>query len=196
MMPPPAINLASKPFRRERARNAALAVSCAALLCSLLVLCVLVLHARAEAADLRHLMERDRAQLSALQAQQTGFSNVLRKPGNADVFSRNVFLNELIARRAISWTLVFSDLEKTLPSNMRLIAIRSPQVAAENINGTNRVQLDMVLGTERPDAVIELLRRLQNSDLFGDAQVINQQPPTQNEAFFKYRVTVAYAQKL
>ncbi len=79
---------------------------------------------------------------------------------------------------------------------MRLIGIRLPQVPAENVNGTNRVQLDMILGTDRPDAVIELLRRFQRSDLFGDAQVMNQQPPTQNEPLYKYRVTVAYAQKL
>ncbi len=190
------INLASQPFRRERARNAALAIGCVAMVCSLLVLLVLILHARAEAAGLRHLMQQDRAQLASLQRQEAGFSNVLSKPGNADVFSRNVFLNELIARRAVSWTLVFRDLERTLPANMRLIGIRLPQVAAENVNGTNRVQLDMVLGTDHPESFIDLLKRLQGSDLFGDAQVITQQPPTQNEPFFKYRVTVAYAQKL
>lgn len=190
------INLASHPFRRERARNAALVFGCAGMLCSLLLLVVLILHSRAQAADLRHHMERDRALLGALQQRQAAFSTVLTKPGNADVFSRNVFLNELIARRAVSWTLVFRDLERTLPANMRLIGIRLPQVGAENVNGTNRVQLDMILGTDRPDAVIELLRRLQRSDLFGDAQVMNQQPPTQNEPLYKYRVTVAYAQKL
>ena len=191
-----AINLASQPFRRERARNAAMAIGCAAMLLSLLALVVLILHSRVEAAGLRHTMARDRAFLAALQQQEAGFSRVLSIPGNADVFSRNVFLNELIARRAVSWTFVFRDLERTLPANMRLIGIRLPQVAAENINGTNHVQLDMILGTDHPETFIELLQRLERSDLFGDAQVITQQPPTKDEPFFKYRVTVAYAQKL
>lgn len=196
MPPTPFINLASQPFRRERATNAALAATCATLICTLLIFTGMIIHSRAQAADLRSLMDRDRKQLAALQSQQASFSSVLSKPGNVDVFSRNVFLNQLIARRAVSWTVVFRDLEKTLPANMRLIGIRLPQVAAETANGTNRVQLDMILGTDRPETLIELLRRLQSSDLFGDAQVINQQPPTQNEPIFKYRVTVPYAQKL
>ena len=176
---PTSINLASDPFRRERARNAVLAATAAALLCTLLILTVLILHSRAKAADLRRQIAAERAQLQSLQARQSGYSAVLAKPGNADVFARNVFLNELIARRAVSWTLVFRDLEKTLPANMRLIGIRLPQVAGEDVNGTNRVQLDMIVGTDRPDSVIDLLKRLESSDLFGAAQVINQQPPTQ-----------------
>ena len=193
---PTSINLASQPFRRERARNALLAASAAALLCSLLVLVILILHSRAKAADLRRQISAERAQLQTLQARQSGYSAVLAKPGNADVFARNVFLNELIARRAVSWTLVFRDLEKILPANMRLIGIRLPQVAGEDVNGTNRVQLDMIVGTDKPDSVIDLLKRLESSDLFGAAQVINQQPPTQNEPQYRYRITVAYAQKL
>ncbi len=193
---PTFINLASQPFRRERARNAVLAAAAAALLCSLLVLTILVLHSRAKAADLRRQISAERAQLQTLQARQSGYSAVLAKPGNADVFARNVFLNELIARRAVSWTLVFRDLEKILPANMRLIGIRLPQVAGEDVNGTNRVQLDMIVGTDKPDSVITLLKRLESSELFGAAQVINQQPPTQNEPQYRYRVTVAYAQKL
>ena len=193
---PASINLASDPFRRERARNAILAAIAAGLLCTLVILTVFILHSRAQAADLRRQIAAERAQLQSLQARQSGYSAVLAKPGNADVFARNVFLNELIARRAVSWTLVFRDLERTLPANMRLVGIRLPQVAGEDVNGTNRVQLDMIVATDRPDSVIDLLKRLERSDLFGAAQVINQQPPTQNEPQYRYRVTVAYAQKL
>jgi len=121
---------------------------------------------------------------------------VLGRPENADVFARSVFLNELIARRAVSWTVVFRDLENTLPPNMRLIGVRLPQVAGGDADGTDRVQLDMVLGTDRPEALIELLKKLAGSNLFGSAQVLGQQPPTQNDPLYKYRVTVTYAQKL
>ncbi len=193
---PTAINLASQPFRRERAQNALLTVIGAALLCSFLVLGSLFLHERAQAADLRRVIDAERTQLQQLQRQQAQFSTVLARPENADVFSRNVFLNELIARRAVSWTVVFRDLEKTLPPNMRLIGVRLPQVAGGDAEGTDRVQLDMVLGTDRPEVLIELLKRLERSQLFGSAQVLGQQPPTQNDPLYKYRVTVTYAQKL
>ncbi|MBV8808074.1 MAG: hypothetical protein JO033_05320, partial [Acidobacteriaceae bacterium] len=160
------INLASQPFRRERATNAALAAISAGLLCSLLILTGLILHERSRAADLRRVMNSEAAQLRLLQNRQNHFSAILAKPANADVFATNVFLNELIAKRSVSWTRVFSDLQTVMPSAMQLLAIRLPQVATEDASGTNRVQLDMVLGSERPDAVIELLKRLQESTLF------------------------------
>jgi len=154
------------------------------------------LHARARAATLRGQIETESQTLRRLQHEQLQFSSILRRPENADVFSTNVFLNELIARRGVSWTMVFKDLGTVLPANMKLLAIRLPQVPQEDASGTNRVQLDMVVGTEKPETVIALLKSLQESTLFGAASVITQTPPTQNDPLFKYRVRVPYAQKL
>ncbi len=190
------INLASKPFGSERAQNALLAVICAVLACSFIVFTSLFLHTRSKAADLRRQIEAENRELRQIQREQTQFSSILRKPANADVFSTSVFLNELIARRGVSWTMVYKDLGSVLPPNMKLLAIRLPQVAQEDASGTNRVELDMVVGTEKPEAVIDLLKKLQESTLFGAATVITQTPPTQNDPLYKYRVTVAYAQKL
>ncbi len=193
---PMEINLASQPFRRERAYNAIIAAVCVVLTCSLLVLISLFLRERAQAADLRSVIRAQNTRLQALERQQTQFSGVLARPENADVFSTNVFLNELIARRGVSWTRVFSDLGTVLPQNVRLLAIRLPQVGVEDATGTNRIQLDMIVASERSEAVIGLLKNLEGSRLFGSASVVTQTPPSQNDPFYKYRVTVAYAQKL
>jgi type IV pilus assembly protein PilN len=190
------INLASHPFRRERAQNAMLGLVCLLLVCSFLAGLSLIFSARRGAESIRREINREQAELRKLRQDEGGFSSFLAKPDNADVFSRNVFLNELIARRAVSWTVVFRDLEKTLPANMRLEGLRLPQVSGQDATGTNRVLLDMVVGTAQPETFIELLKRLQQSPLFGAAQVLGQQPPTQNDPLFKFRVTVAYAQKL
>ena len=193
---PTTINLASQPFRRERAQNAAYALIAAVLTITLAVLVILILHERARAADLRGVIEAETRGLQRYQREQAQFSTVLARRENADVFSTSVFLNQLIARRAVSWTRVFKDLGTVMPANMRLMGIRLPQVPTEDANGTSHVQLDMVVGTDRPDVVIDLLKRLQESGLFGAASVVTQQPPTQNDPLYKYRVTVGYAQKL
>jgi type IV pilus assembly protein PilN len=193
---PLAINLASQPFRRERAQNAGFAVACAVLICTLLVLVGLVVHARAQARQIRTDIDAERAQLQLIQAQQAQFSSVLSRPRNADIFAHSVFLNDLIARRAVSWTKVFADLQTVMPANMRLQTIRLPQVPAMDAGGVNRVQLDMTLGADKPETLIELLKKLEGSPLFGSATVVSQSPPTQNDNFYRYRVTVAYAQKL
>ncbi|MBV9266351.1 MAG: hypothetical protein JO061_09310 [Acidobacteriaceae bacterium] len=193
---PTAINIASQPFRRERAQNAIYVGVCAALVCSFFVLTGLMLQARASAARIRETIAVQRAQLQRVQQRQSQFSRILSRPENADVFAMSVFLNELIARRSVSWTRVFEDLQTVLPSNVRLEAVRLPQVPAQEAGGTNHVELDMVVGAERPDAVIELLKRLEKSPLFGSVAVVNQTPPTQNDPLYKYRVTVSYGQKL
>jgi hypothetical protein len=196
LIAPASLNLASRPFRRERAQNAAYALIAGLLTCTLAVLVVLILHARAGAADLRRVIDAENRELYRHQREEAQFSGVLGRPENADVFSTSVFLNELIARRAVSWTRVFRDLETVMPSNMRLLAIRLPQIPTEDASGTNHLQLDMSVGTDRPEAVVDLLKQLQKSNLFGAAAVVTQQPPTQNDPLYKYRVSVSYAQKL
>lgn len=193
---PNSINLASQPFRQERAKNAALAIACGVLTCSLLILIALIFHARSQAADLHRTIEAENVELRRVQAQEAQFSGFLGKSENADVFARSVFLNQLIARRAVSWTKVFKDLQTVMPINVQLIGIRLPQVGESQGTGVNRVQLDMSVGTDRPDAVIDFLKHLEESKLFGAAQVMNQTPPTQNDPLYKYRITVAYAQQL
>jgi len=196
VFPATQINIASQPFRRERAQNAMLAAICAALVCSLLVLVVLILHSRAQAADIRAVINSESATVKRLQAAQVRYSSILAQPQNADVFAWSVFLNELIARRGVSWTRVFEDLGTVLPTNMRLVGIRLPQVAAENETGVNRVELDMVVATDQASTITELLKKLAQSSLFGPARVMTETPPTQNDPMYKFRVLVAYAQKL
>ena len=193
---PSDINIASQPFKRERAQNAMLAGGALALIVSLLVLVTLILHARVEATDLRTRINAQKVELARLQQAQSAYSMVLSKPRNADVFAQSVLLNELIAKRAVSWTRVFQDLGTVLPGDMRLLSIRLPQVAAENGTGRNRVQLDMWVGAEKPASVVAFLKKLESSKLFGDASVMTEAPPTQNDSLHKYRLTVAYAQQL
>lgn len=190
------INLASQPFRRERAQNAIWVLVCVGFLCTLLLMVAFILRQRVLSADLHRQIEQEEVQLQKAKQEQVHFSNVLAKPENQDVFSTNVFLNDLIARRAISWTHVFKDLEATMPPRMRLMVVRLPQLPAEDKSGKDTVQLDMVVGTSSPEVVIDLLKRLQASNLFGAPSVVSQQPPTQNDPLYKYRVTVNYAQQL
>lgn len=169
---------------------------CGLLIVTLLVLGGLIIHSRASAVDLRQRIAADSDKLRRLQAQQGRFSSVLSKPNNAEVFSNSVFLNQLIARRGLSWSRIFQDLEQVLPTTMRLLAIRLPQVAEEDANGVNRVQLDMVVGTTQPEQFLILLKRLEGASNFGATAVVSQAPPGQNDPFYKFRLTVAYAQKL
>ena len=190
------INLASNPFRRERAENAAFAVTCALLICSLGVLLGLILHARSEASDLRRRIAAQEIRLADLHREQSQYSCVLTKPENAGTVAYSVFMNQIIGSRAVSWTRVNQDLGTVMPTDVRLLSIRLPQVDPEGPDTTNRVELDMIVGTTRPEAVIGLFKNLQKSALFGAASWVTQNAPSQNDPLYKYRVTVPYDQKL
>jgi type IV pilus assembly protein PilN len=190
------LNLASQPFRKERAQLTGFVILCVLLTCTLLMLCGLIMKSRTQAADLRRRIDADSAKLRTLRLEQSKFSSVLAKPQNADVFSDSVFLNQLIARRGLSWSRAFRDLEEVLPPDIKLLAIRLPQVGEEDSDGVNRVQLDMVVGAIKPQSFMVLVKRLQDSKEFGSMSMTSQTPPAQNDPYYKYRLTVAYAQKL
>jgi Tfp pilus assembly protein PilN len=114
----------------------------------------------------------------------------VQRPENSELLERSVFINALIYRKGVSWTRIFSDLEKTLPYNVKVAQIRP------TLNAGNRVALDMSLASDNSDAMVKALTALESSDLFGEVFTHAMQPPTQSEPLFRYRITVNYAQKL
>ena len=185
------INLAAEPFRRDRpllVGSAALAVVLSLLL---IFQVVTIISERRQAADIRVAIDRQNTRLRAMAAQQGTLNTTLRKPENAEVLERSLFLNTLIDRKAISWTKIFADLEKVMPYNVRLVSVRLPAV-----DSNNQVLLDMVVGAKDVQPILELLKRLEGSPQFGPSSVQTSTPPSQTDPFFRYHVTVSYAQKL
>ena len=163
------INLASQPFRRDRAMFVASAAVGALLLASLAALVMLANAARAQLAD---------------------FEAVIRKPENAQVLELSVFLNTLLSRKGISWTRILADLEKTMPANVKVLNIQP------YVTGRNQVILSLQVGSETPEPVILFYKALESSDVFGGITPSIYQPPSQAEPLYRYRFTVNYAQKL
>ncbi len=183
------INLSSQPARRERPVIVATVVLSVALAGLLLLLVTLALTERGEAADTRLAIQRLNQKLAVLSREQAKLDQVQRQPENAQVLDRSVFLNALLYRKAISWTRIFSDLEQTLPHNVRVNSIRP------YLTGNNQVNLEMLVGAEQTEPMLELLKRLEASEKFGATAVSNRVPPAQNEPLFRYKVTVNYAQR-
>ena len=184
------INLASQPFRRDRAMLVASIALSVMLAITLSVLIALILADRTQLADVRADIGRLDTSIRKVQAEQAQHEAVLRKPENAEVLERSLFLNALLKRKGISWTRIFSDMEKTLPHNVRLMQIQP------SVDGNDKVTLDMQLGTESQIAMAELLKSMGESPLFARPEIRNWQPPTQSEPLWRYRVSVEYAQKL
>jgi hypothetical protein len=185
------INLASDPFRRDRPMLVGAALLAMVLTVVLAYQVITIVSERHQAADIRVAIDRQNTRLQSLATQQAKLNATLHKPENAEVLERSLFLNTLIDRKAISWTKIFADLEKVLPYNVRLVSVRLPEV-----DMNNQVLLDMVVGARDVPPILELLKRLEGAPQFGNASVQSSSPPSQTDPFYRYHVTVTYAQKL
>jgi hypothetical protein len=185
------INLATEPFRRDRPILVATAACSLVLIALLGVLVLLIVGERGRQTETRSAVAKLNSELRAITAEQAKLDSTLHLPMNAEVLERSLLLNSLIQRKSISWTKLYADIEGVKPDNVRLVQVRLPQ-----INTRNEVTLDMEVGAQSQGPVIEFLKRLEDSALFGPTNLSRQSPPTQNDPLWRFRITVSYAQKL
>ena len=185
------INLASEPFRRDRRMLVASGALGILLAIVLAMEFTTIVSERRQGSKIHAVIDRLNAQLRTTGTEQAKLDTTLRRPENAEVLEHSIFLNSLIDRKAISWTKIFADLEKVMPYNVRLVSVRLPEVDSQN-----QVLLDMVVGSKDVPPVLELLKRMEESPQFGPTSVQNSLPPSQTDPFYRYHVSVSYAQKL
>lgn len=145
---------------------------------------------RDQLAGMHREIGRLNRQIHDVSTEQTRLDGIMRQPQNASVLEWSVLINTLIYQKAISWSRLFSDLEKTLPYDVKVVAIH-PQV-----DTLNHVKLDMTLGSDKPSSLFQSVKALEDSAAFGTVRPLSTRPPTQAEPLYQYRFTVNYAQKL
>ncbi len=130
---------------------------------------------------------RENATLQKLDQQQADDLAILRQPQNNDVHQRSAFLNDLIQRKSVSWTHIFSELEKLMPPQLHVVAIQ-PQTE----EGDVLLKMDVV-GQSR-ERGLELVRRMEQSHSFRDAQLVSEtvQPGTNGPETLKFQITAQY----
>jgi type IV pilus assembly protein PilN len=184
------VNLSAEPFKKDRTVLVASVLTAVLLVAVLISQIAVIKRERHAARENRGTLVQLDTQLQALNRDYGRISAQLRQPVSTAVFDRSVFLNQLLQRKGISWTRLFSDLEAVFPSAVRLVAVRP------NLTADHDVQLDMVVGSASPEPVIDLIRKLESSHVFGATALLSSQPPSQNEPIYRYRLSVSYAQKL
>jgi type IV pilus assembly protein PilN len=184
------VNLASEPFRRDRPMVVGTIAVSVLLVILLGIFISLAISERNRAKEARGLIAKVDGQLRTISTEQSKLEAVLRKPENAEVLDRSVFTNQLLLRKGVSWTLIFNDLEKVLPHDVRLVSVR-PQ-----LNGPNDLLLDMEVGTQNGEAFVPFIMNLEKSLVFGSTTLLTSRPPSQSDPLYRFRVSVTYAQKL
>lgn len=162
------INLASQPY--EDARQFWTVWGTAVGVVGLLTLLLLVLDVTGwiNASRDRQAMKLKKTLIAECDRRRDEAQRILNLPQNREIRDKSQFLNELIARKAFSWTRVLENLEKVMPPRVHLVAI-SPQ-----LDDDNQLALKMTVAGDSRDRAIELARRMEDSRRFAQTYVVRE----------------------
>lgn len=116
----------------------------------------------------RRLIASERQKLEHLEEQEKADLAVLNRPENRDVRDKSRLINSLIRRKQFSWTLIFSDLERIMPSRLHVVSIR-PQLDVDN-----QLEVRLLVAGESREKAIELVQKMEQSKSFRRAQVLSE----------------------
>jgi type IV pilus assembly protein PilN len=159
------VNLASQPY--EDARQFWMRWGTAVGALGLLTLVLLALDATGyiAASHDRIAMSQKRDMIAERDQIRMNAEQYLSKPENRTTRDQSQYLNQLIERKAFSWTRVLENLEKVMPPRVHVQSI-SPQ-----LNDDNELALKMVVAGDSRDRAIELMERMEESRSFTQTQI-------------------------
>lgn len=162
------INLATRPY--EDAREFWVRWGLGVGLLGLLTLVLLGLAVRGwtNAGRDRHNIAQLQDQIAERDHERTTAQTFLDMSVNRSTRDQSQFLNGLIQRKAFSWTRVFEDLERVMPSQLHVLSLRP------ELNEQNQMQLDMRVACDTRGAAVELVHRMEGSRHFQGAQLVSE----------------------
>lgn len=169
------INLASQPY--ENARRFVLEWGAA--LVVVLILSAFLVFAAVKAWRVNHVLSAsisdERARLEKLNDEEKADLDILNKPGNRDVREKAQAINALILRKEFSWTRIFTDLEKMMPSRLHVVSI-TPQ-----LTDAGDIEIRMSVAGDSRDKAIALVQNIEKAPDFRDPRIISESNATKDK---------------
>lgn len=159
------INLASRPYEDARQFWTRWGTALGVLTVLTIVLLVLDITGFVGAHHDRVVMAQTRALIADRDRTRAEADRVLNLPENRVTRDQSRYLNELIERKAFSWTRVLENLEKVMPARVHLVSI-SPQ-----LDENNELALKMTVAGDSWDRGVELQRRMEESRRFSQTAI-------------------------
>jgi type IV pilus assembly protein PilN len=116
-----------------------------------------------------HVAMAQKRELIADRDQKRGEAErILNLPENRDTRDTSQFLNQLIERKAFSWTRVLENLEKVMPPRVHVMSI-SP-----GLDEDNQLSLKMTVAGDSRDRALELARHMEESRRFAQTNITSE----------------------
>ncbi len=161
-----AINLASQPYEVAQQYKRRLTIAIGALGVLAVLLVGYIFYQRAHTRSINRQLAVVQAQINQLENEEAQARAILNKPANRVIADQSDFLNELFARKSLSWTRIFAEMEKIVPADLHVVSMK-PEYTK-----TNDLVLHVVVATDSRDRAVELVRHMEKSTHFRQAQVV------------------------
>jgi type IV pilus assembly protein PilN len=125
-----------------------------------------ILYQRSHTRDIDAKIRQARQELSALNDEKAQAQAILNKPANRGIADQSQFLNELFARKSLSWTRIFSEMERIMPPNIHVVSIKPDYTL------NNELVVHMVVATDSRDRAVELVKRMEKSSRFRGPEIV------------------------
>ena len=160
------INLASQPYEVARKFRRRIQVVVAALGLTAAILVGYIVHQRIHSRDVNRQLAEVRQEINSLNQEEAQARGILNRPENRDVAEQSDFLNGLFARKALSWTRVFAEMERIVPYDLHVVSMK-PEYTK-----TNDLMLRIVVATGSRARAVELVRRMEKSNHFRQSEIV------------------------
>ena len=160
------INLASQPYEAARQFRRRMGAVVAALALLAVMLVGYIVYQRIHSRGINRQLSEVRQEINGLNQEEAQARAILNKPENRDVADQSEFLNQLFARKALSWTRVFAEMERIMPYDLHVVSMK-PEYTR-----TNDLMLRIVVATGSRGRAVELVRRMEKSNHFRQAEIV------------------------
>lgn len=125
-----------------------------------------ILYQRSHTRNIDAKIAKAKQELSELNNEKAQAQAILNKPANRGIADQSEFLNELFARKSLSWTRIFSEMERIMPPNIHVVSIKPDYTL------NNELVVHMVVATDSRDRAVDLVKRMEKSSHFRGPQIV------------------------
>jgi type IV pilus assembly protein PilN len=154
------INLASQKFEDVRRFYVRWGTAIALTAALALVLIFLAWKNYTDSVDSSARIKNLQQRIATLQRERAEAEAISNRPENHDVTTQKNFWNKQIARRALSWTQLFNDLQRIMPARAYVSSVH-PEITPDN-----RLKLSLEILGDKHDNALELVQKMEKSERF------------------------------
>jgi type IV pilus assembly protein PilN len=160
------INLASERYEVAQHALRQMRLLVASMAALAIILGAYIFYQRSQTRDIDAKIRQARQEIAELDNEKAQAQSILNKPVNRGIADQSQFLNELFARKSLSWTRIFSEMERIMPPNLHVASIK-PEYTP---NG--ELIVHMVVATDSRERAVDLVKRIEKSPHFRNPQIV------------------------